>query len=239
MNEVTNDGSFAPVIAGSALGAAAPASVTPKNFAHRGGEPNESVAALRQQFGVAVRRVDVVWGETTVVIDLPRVHDAIQWLHDDPSQRYDYLSDVTAVEFRDLEQPLEVVWHLRSLPFRRFLRVKSLIERGAALEVPSVWDIYKGADWLERECYDMFGIKFVGHPDLRRLLMWEQYSEGFPLRKDFPLRGRFSRSEQLRQALAANPEARYSKEELSIADAFEDLPADMRRRLTTGERTGE
>ena len=107
------------------------------------------------------------------------------------------------------------------------------------MDVPSVWDIYKGADWLERECYDMFGITFAGHPDLRRLLMWEQYKEGFPLRKDFPLRGRFSRSEQLRQALAANPEARYSKEELSIADAFEDLPEDMRRRLGTGERTGE
>ena len=236
---MNDDGSFAPVVAGSALGAGAPASVTPKNVAHRGGAPNESVEALRQQFGAAVRRVDVVWGETTVVVDPARVHDVIRWLHDDPAQRYDYLSDVTAFEFRDLEQPIEVVWHLRSLPFRRFLRVKAQIERGATLEVPSVWDIYKGADWLERECYDMFGIRFVGHPDLRRLLMWEQYAEGFPLRKDFPLRGRFSRSEQLRQALAANPEARYSKEELSIADAFEDLPADMRRRLTTGERTGE
>jgi NADH-quinone oxidoreductase subunit C len=236
---VNDDGSFAPVVAGSALGAGAPASVTPKNVAHRGDAPNESVEVLRQQFGAAVRRVDVVWGETTVVVDPARVHDVIRWLHDDPAQRYDYLSDVTAVEFRDLEQPIEVVWHLRSLPFRRFLRVKAQIERGATLEVPSVWDIYKGADWLERECYDMFGIRFVGHPDLRRLLMWEQYAEGFPLRKDFPLRGRFSRSEQLRQALAANPEARYSKEELSIADAFEDLPADMRRRLTTGERTGE
>lgn len=236
---MNDDGSFAPVVAGSALGAGTPASTTPKNLPHRGGTPNQSADALRQQFGTAVRRVDVVWGETTVVIDPARVHDVIRWLHDDPSQRYDYLSDVTAVEFRDLEQPIEVVWHLRSLPFRRFIRVKSLIERGAALEAPSVWDIYKGADWLERECYDMFGIRFVGHPDLRRLLMWEQYNEGFPLRKDFPLRGRFSRSEQLRQALAANPEARYSKEELSIADAFEDLPADMRRRLTAGERTGE
>jgi NADH-quinone oxidoreductase subunit C len=146
---------------------------------------------------------------------------------------------VTGVEFRDLEVPLEVVWHLRSLPFRRFLRVKTRIEKGAPLEVPSVWDIYKGADWLERECYDMFGIKFAGHPDLRRILMWEQYKEGFPLRKDFPLRGRFSRSEQLRQALAANPEARYSMEELSIADAFEDLPAEMKRRLGTGEKVGE
>jgi len=231
--------SFTPVIAGSALGANVAGPTSPKDVVNRGGAMNPSADALRQQFGAAVRRVDVVWGETTVIIDRASVHDAIQWLHDDPSQRYDYLSDVTAVEFRDLEQPIEVVWHLRSLPFRRFLRVKALIERGTALQVPSVWDIYRGADWLERECYDMFGITFVGHPDLRRLLMWEQYKEGFPLRKDFPLRGRFSRSEQLRQALAANPEARYSKEELSIADAFEDLPADMRRRLTTGEETGE
>jgi NADH-quinone oxidoreductase subunit C len=69
--------------------------------------------------------------------------------------------------------------------------------------------------------------------------MWEQYREGYPLRKDLPLRGRFSRAEQLRQALAANPEARYSMEELSIADAFEDLPVDMRQRLRGGERTGE
>jgi NADH-quinone oxidoreductase subunit C len=230
---------FTPVIAGSALGNTVAAPVSPKNIPNRGGEMNPSVDALRRQFSNAVRRADVVWGETTVIVDGARVHDIIEWLHDDVSERYDYLSDVTAVEFRDLEQPIEVVWHLRSLPFRRFLRVKVLLEKGAPMDVPSVWDIYKGADWLERECYDMFGITFAGHPDLRRLLMWEQYKEGFPLRKDFPLRGRFSRSEQLRQALAANPEARYSKEELSIADAFEDLPEDMRRRLGTGERTGE
>jgi NADH-quinone oxidoreductase subunit C len=135
--------------------------------------------------------------------------------------------------------PLEVVWHLRSLPHRRFLRLKVEIPKGALFEVDSVWPVYKSADWLEREAYDMFGLRFRGHPDLRRILMWEQYKEGFPLRKDFPLRGRFSRSEQLRQALAANPEARYSMEELSIADAFEDLPADMRQRIGAGEHTGE
>ena len=223
---------------GIALGDA-PVPVSPRQVRHRGGDANPSAEALRARFPDAVGRVDVVWGETTVVIEPRRALEIVRWLHEDPGQQYDYLSDVTAVEFRDMEQPLEVVWHLRSLPFRRFLRLKALLRRGQPLEVDSVWPVFKGADWLERECYDMFGIKFVGHPDLRRLLMWEQYKEGFPLRKDFPLRGRFSRAEQLRQALAANPEARYSMEELSIADAFEDIPDEMRARLAGGEKTGE
>ncbi len=200
---------------------------------------NPSGAALRDQFGSAISATDVVWGETTVIIEPRRAHEIVRWLHDDPAQQYTYLSDVTAVEFRDPEQPIEVVWHLRSLPFRRFLRLKARLPRGTPLEVDSVWPVFKSADWLERECYDMFGIKFIGHPDLRRILMWEDYREGFPLRKDFPLRGRFSRAEQLRQALAANPEARYSMEELTIAAAFEDLPDEMRARLAGGEKVGE
>ena len=231
---------FEVVTAGSALGPSAPAPATPKAIPHRGGEANPSAAALREKFGEgAVRAVSVVWGETTVLVDPARVLEIVRWLRDDPSQRYDYLSDVTAVEYRDREQPLEVVWHLRSLPFRRFLRLKAQLPKGQPLEVDSVFPLYSGSDWLERECYDMFGISFRGHPDLRRLLMWEQYKEGFPLRKDFPLRGRFSRAEQLRQALAANPEARYSMEELSVADAFAELPEEMRHRLAAGERTGE
>ena len=230
---------FIPVVAGEALPADAPAPASQKAIAHRGGPANPSAEALRARFGDAILRVDVVWGETTVLIERPRVLEIVRWLHDDRSQRYDYLSDVTAVEYRDAMVPLEVVWHLRSLPFRRFLRLKTQLPKDGPLEVDSVWPVYRGADWLERECYDMFGIEFRGHPDLRRLLMWEQYKEGFPLRKDFPLRGRFSRSEQLRQALAANPEARYSMEELAIADAFEELPAEMRQRLTGGEATGE
>jgi NADH-quinone oxidoreductase subunit C len=231
-------GAFEIQHAGSALGDV-PAPKSETAVPHRGAEPNPTAAALRERFADAVLRVDVVWGETTVYIPPQRVLEIVQWLHDDPSQRYDYLSDVTAVEYRDLELPIEVVWHLRSLPYRRFLRLKAQLPKNGPLEVQSVWPVYRGADWLERECFDMFGIRFVGHPDLRRILMWEQYREGFPLRKDFPLRGRFSRAEQLRQALAANPEARYSMEELAIADAFEDLPQDMRERLGLGERTGE
>ncbi len=223
--------------AGSAASGSAPR--TPRGLPHRGGEPNPSAAALHAKFGTAVRRSDVTWGETTVVVDAASVLDIVRWLHDDPTQRYDYLVDVTAVEFRDLEQPLEVVWHLRSLPHRRFLRLKALLPKSAPLAVPSIWPVYKAADWLERECYDMFGVTFDGHPDLRRILMWEQYREGHPLRKDFPLRGRFSRAEQLRQTLSQNPEARYSMEEISIAEAFGELPVEMQRRLDRGERTGE
>lgn len=212
---------------------------TPRNVANKGGAANPSAAAAKAKFGNAIERTEVIWGETTVYVAGSSVLELVRWLKEDPTQQYDYLSDVTAVEYRESELPLEVVWHLRSLPFRRFLRIKVQIRKGQPLETDSVYSLYRSADWLERECYDMFGIKFRGHPDLRRILMWESYREGFPLRKDFPLRGRFSRSEQLRQALAQNPETRYSMEELSIADAFEDLPEDMRRRLGTGEATGE
>ena len=211
---------------------------TQRNVKHRGGEANPSAKALQDKFSSGVKRVDVIWGETIVYVDPASAHEIIRWLHDDQSQQYDFLSDVTAVEYRDADVPIEVVWQLRSLPYRRFVRIKAQLPKGT-LEIDSVWDIYKSADWLERECYDMFGIRFRGHPDLRRILMWESYKEGFPLRKDFPLRGRFSRSEQLRQALAQNPEARYSMEELTIADAFAELPQDMRDRLSKGERTGE
>jgi NADH-quinone oxidoreductase subunit C len=230
---------FLPVLAGHAEGTEVAAPATPRNVPYQGGATNPSADALRSQFGDAVQRVDVVWGETTVIVERARVNEIVRWLHDDVSQRYDYLSDVTAVEFRDLDRPMEVVWHLRSLPFRRFLRLKALLPKGQPLEVPSVWDIYKGADWLERECYDMFGIRFAGHPDLRRLLMWEQYKEGYPLRKDFPLRGRFSRSEQLRQILAQNPEAKYSMEELTVLEAFDELSLEQRERLGAGEKVGE
>ena len=226
--------------AGSALDADAPTPKTPYGVPNRGGEANPSAAAIKQAFAAAYVRHEVVWGETTVYLQTKSVAEVCRWLHDDPSQRYEYLSDVTAVEYRDASRPIEVVWHLRSIAYRRFLRLKAELVKGAELVVPSVQPIWNGANWLERECFDMFGIRFEGHPDLRRILMWEDYREGFPLRKDFPLRGRFSRSEQLKQALGANPEAKYSMEELSIADAWGDVPDDMRRRLSSGgEKVGE
>ena len=195
-----------------------------------------SVPALRSEFGSSVERHLVSSGQTVVYVSRDRAHDILAWLKDTPGQEFNYLTDVTAVDYRDPERPLEVVYQLRSLGRKVDLRVKVALDKRGTLEVRSVYDLWRGADWLEREVYDMFGVTFVGHPDLRRILMWETYAEGYPLRKDFPLRGHFSRAEQTRQALAANPEAHYSLEELSIADAYGELPKDMQERLAKGER---
>jgi NADH-quinone oxidoreductase subunit C len=195
-----------------------------------------SVPALRSEFGSTVERHLVSCGQSIVYVTRERSHDVLSWLKDTPGQEFNYLTDITAVDYRDPERPLEVVYQLRSLGRKADLRVKVAMNKRTSMEVRSVYDLWRGADWLEREVYDLFGITFVGHPDLRRILMWETYAEGYPLRKDFPLRGHFSRAEQTRQALAANPEAHYSLEELSIADAHGELPKDMQDRLAKGER---
>lgn len=200
------------------------------------GTAADTVTALRAAFGAAVLRQATPCGDQVVWVENARAHEVLAWLKGTPGQDFDYLTDVTAVDYRDPELPLEVVYQLRSLDRKVDLRVKIPLDKARPLAVDSVFDLWKGADWLEREVYDMFGVTFMGHPDLRRILMWDTYVEGHPLRKDFPLRGHFSRAEQTRQALAANPEAHYSMEELSIAEAFGDLPEEMRERLLQGER---
>lgn len=194
-----------------------------------------TLLALEARFGAAVLRTGASCGDHIAWVAAGQLHAMLAWLRDTPGQDFNYLTDITAVDYRDPELPLEVVYQLRSLPRRVDLRVKVPLDKAAPLEVDSVVDLWKGADWLEREAWDMFGVKFLGHGDLRRILMWETYSEGHPLRKSFPLRGHRSRAEQTRQALAANPEAHYSLEELSIADAYQALPADMQARLADRE----
>jgi NADH-quinone oxidoreductase subunit C len=196
-----------------------------------GATPNPSVDSLRARFGAAIGRTFVSCGDTIVVVAREHSHDILRWLKETPTEAYDYLTDLTAVEYRDRERPLEVVYLLWSLSRRVLLRVKVELPKDRLLEVDSIADLWRAADWLEREVYDMFGITFRGHPDLRRILMWDTYAEGHPLRKDFPLRGRFSRAEQTRQALAGAPEANYSLEELSIAEAYQSVPGEMRERL--------
>ena len=175
-----------------------------------------SVPALKEAFGSAILRAAVMCGDTIVYLARDRAHDVLAWLKDTPDQSFNYLTDITAVEYRDPERPLEVVYQLRSLERRADLRLKIELDPQGDLRVDSVYDLWRGADWLEREVFDMFGVTFTGHPDLRRILMWESYAEGHPLRKNFPLRGHFSRAEQVRRALSLKPEEHYSPEELEI-----------------------
>lgn len=195
-----------------------------------------TVAALRERFGAHILRHEVHCGQDVVFVAGSDAHRVLAWLRDDGSQQFNYLTDITCVEHRDPELPLEVVYQLRSLDRREDLRVKIPLEPEGELVVSTVTDLWAGADWMEREAWDMFGVRFRGHPDLRRILMWEGYDEGHPLRKSFPLRGHRSRSEQVRRVLAQLPEANYSAEELSIADAYGDLPVEMADRLAATAR---
>ena len=175
---------------------------------------NPTVTALREEFPDAVYRNEVCAGDQDVVyIDPVRVTELLGWLHRAPDQHYDHLADVTAVDYGG-GKPLEVVYQLWSIPHRAALRIKCELPL-TGLEIDSVTGIWVGADWLEREVYDLFGVRFRGHPDLRRILMPENYAEGHPLRKDFPLRGRFSRAEQTRRALTQNPEDYYVPGEIA------------------------
>ena len=160
-----------------------------------------TVTALQERFGSAVLRHEVQGGDEHVVFIPPQRNlEVLQWLRDDPEQRYDLLRDVTAVDYGG-GRPLQVVYQLFSVPHRLFLRVKCELPLDN-LEIESVCGLWTTANWLEREVFDLFGITFQNHPDLRRILMPDDYAEGHPLRKDFPLRGRFSRAEQTRRALS-------------------------------------
>ena len=111
----------------------------------------------------------------------------LQYLRD--TQGFDFLMDVTAIDWTAEVSPrFTVVWHLYSSTKHKYVRIAANCPVDAEPAIPSVVSLWPGANWHERETYDMFGIKFTGHPDLRRILMWEAYPY-FPLRKEFPLAG--------------------------------------------------
>jgi NADH-quinone oxidoreductase subunit C len=182
-----------------------------------------SVAALRARFHDAILHHAIVAGDEHVVFVAPeRVREVCRWLHQDDAQRYDLLADLTAVDYGG-GRPLEVVYQLWSVPHRRALRLKAALPV-TALEIDSVVEIWQTANWLERETWDMFGIHFRDHPDLRRIMMPDNYAEGHPLRKDFPLRGRFSRAEQTRRSLTMSVEDFYTPDELEVGGGVAHMP---------------
>ncbi|MGE0277225.1 MAG: NADH dehydrogenase (quinone) subunit D [Nitrospiraceae bacterium] len=126
-------------------------------------------------------------------VDPARIADVARWLHDTPEAAFDHITDICSADYPDDLERFEVIYHLLSLPHRRRIRLKARVTEDDPT-IPSLTSIWKGADFMEREVYDLMGIKFSGHPDLRRILLPEDYEEGYPLRKDFPTEGRGWRS---------------------------------------------
>lgn len=144
------------------------------------------VDVLREALGDAVRGHEVFRGQLSVVVDKDRIVEVCTFCRDDERLGFNMLTDLTAVDFLPREPRFQVVYNLYSFPHNRRLRLKVDLE--ANDPVATVAGVWKTADWLEREVYDLFGIVFDGHPDLRRILLWDGYV-GHPLRKDFPLEG--------------------------------------------------
>lgn len=172
---------------------AAPPKPTPAAAAHKPPPPKVGatdasahpwVESIRSALPDAVVSAKEFAKQVTVVVRRERVGEVARHLKD--VEDFRYLVDVTAVDWRDRQPRFDVVYHLYSFSKNDRIRVKCAAGDGE--DVPSISEIFLAANWPERETWDMFGIRFAGHPDLRRILTWEGF-HGFPLRKDFPLEG--------------------------------------------------
>lgn len=149
---------------------------------------------VRALLGEAVIDTHDHCGDDTVLVDSATAIDSLQKLRDDPELRFNFLMDLTAVDYLGRETRFEVVYHLASVeteprgtePSRlpRRLRVKAGVPEDPC-EIGTATTVWPAAGWLEREAFDMYGIQFKGHPDLRRILLYDQF-KGHPLRKDYP-----------------------------------------------------
>jgi NADH-quinone oxidoreductase subunit C len=145
----------------------------------------QMVNALKEKFGDAVLSTTEFRGEQTVHVSIASVKALLKYCRDELA--FDYLVDLSTLDHMGEEPRFEVVYELYGYGHHAHLRVRSKIPDGE--DAPSVCDIWPTANWHEREAWDMMGVKFSGHPDLRRILMWEGYPF-FPLRKEFPLAGK-------------------------------------------------
>jgi NADH-quinone oxidoreductase subunit C len=127
--------------------------------------------------------------DLTIVVKRESLHEVGQFLHDDAAMDFDYIVHVSSVDWPEHPERFEVVYEFYSIRKRHRIRLKTRVPEDDCV-VDSLTDIWKGAGFMEREVYDMMGIRFRNHPDLRRILLPDEYNEGYPLRKDFPLRGK-------------------------------------------------
>ena len=134
----------------------------------------------------AVIASHIAFGELTVEVQPALIESFVEFLRDDPACRFSSLVDITAVDHPEREKRFDLVWHFLSMYQNHRIRVKAAVDEEEM--VPSLVPVHPSANWFEREVFDMFGILFAGHPDLRRILT-DYGFRGFPLRKDFPTTG--------------------------------------------------
>jgi NADH-quinone oxidoreductase subunit C len=128
----------------------------------------------------------VVFNQLTVEVEAGKIVDVVKYLRDDPNCRFINITDITAVDYPQREKRFDVIYHFMSPTLNARIRLRVLADE--ATLVPSLIDLFPGADWFEREAYDLYGVIFVGHPDMRRIIT-DYGFEGHPLRKDFPTTG--------------------------------------------------
>jgi NADH-quinone oxidoreductase subunit C len=145
------------------------------------------VKKLKERFPESILDVSTFRGEITLLLRAGEILPICRFLYDDPDLSFDYMIDLCGVDNYPQEPRFQVVYHLCAMKSRSRLRLKVSLPDEAP-RIASVVSVWKAANWLEREAFDMFGITFVDHPDLRRILLTPDW-EGHPLRKDYPLRG--------------------------------------------------
>lgn len=143
-------------------------------------------AQISEQLGDAVRAVEVAYGELSVLTDAPHILRVLTHLRDDASCKFVSFTDICGVDWPKREKRFDIVYHLLSPTLNARVRIK--VETDETTPVPSATSVFPGALWFEREAYDLYGILFSGHPELRRLLT-DYGFDGYPLRKDFPTTG--------------------------------------------------
>ena len=153
----------------------------------------ESLERLKTRFGVAILDTHERLGEATALVERGWLFETLRFCRDEPALGFDVLMDLTAADYlkypgREDGPRFEVVYHLYSLQHNHRVRLKVRVDEDDAV-APSAVPLWPIANWLEREVWDMFGVRFAGHPDLRRLLMYEEFV-GHALRKDYPINRR-------------------------------------------------
>ena len=145
---------------------------------------NLTLKKLKENFANSILEVTEHRGQLSVTIKKEDLLSICRFLKDDPELKYDFLSDICGVDYPQRDKRFDVIYNIYSLAYKWRIRLKIIVAEGES--VLSVTPIWKAANWLEREVFDMFGVKFDNHPDLRRILTPDDW-EGYPLRKTFPL----------------------------------------------------